>query len=119
MNANESTVVVPPKIAARVAPFRRLEPDLLALRPAAVHRLEDVRVRLDPAGHDDPAGRVEHARVAGRDRAGLGDVGDRLAGDADVELGGALGRDDETTGDDQVGHASLPRSGAGRGAPTS
>ena len=58
----------------------RLEPHLAALRPALVHRLVDVRVRLDAAREDELAGRVDHAARLGLDGAGRRDVGDRLAG---------------------------------------
>ena len=79
MNANESDRRRAAEDRGARRALRRLQPHLLALRPAAVHRLEDVRVRLDAAGEDELAGRVEHAARLGRDRARLGDVGDRLA----------------------------------------
>ena len=46
--------------------LRRLQPLLTPLRPAFVHRLVDVRVRLDAAREDELAGRVDHAARLGR-----------------------------------------------------
>ena len=64
----------------------RLQPLLLALRPAAVHRLVDVRVRLDAAREHEHARRVDDPRPAvGGARVPARDEGDPLAGDADVE----------------------------------
>ena len=74
--------------------LRRLQPLLAPLRPAPVHRLVNVRVRLDTAGEDELAARIDHAARVRLDRPRRSDVGDRLAGDPDLELAFLEGRDD-------------------------
>ena len=71
----------------------------------------DVGVRLDASGDDDLAGGVDDPRVCGRDRSRLGDGGDGLSGDGDVEAADSGGSDDLAAGYDDVGHWQLDPSG--------
>ena len=85
MKANETTVVVPPKRAARVAPSGGCSHSSRPWLQPRVHRLVDVRVGLHAARQDEQARRVDRPRGLGGDGAGLGDERDPLARDADVE----------------------------------
>jgi hypothetical protein len=67
-------------------------PDHLSVEPDV--RDPDVDVRVDRAGQDDAAARVDPVAAPGRL-----DRGDRLAVDEHVRLARALGRDDETASD--------------------
>jgi hypothetical protein len=73
-----------------------------------------VGVGLDPARDDDLARGVDDVCVGRIHRSRFGDKGDRLAGDADVEHGGAPGRDDEPAREDEVDHACTGSLNRGR-----
>ena len=84
----------------------------LRVERLAVRRHERVRhvhVRIDAAGHDDLARRVDDARrIRVGQRAGRRDRGDRLALDGDIAPRHALRRHHVAAANDQVEHGRLP-----------
>ena len=63
-----------------------------------------VHVRIDAAGDDELAGRVDDAGGVAWQRTGRGDGDDALALDADVPGAHALGSDDLSTADHEIEH---------------
>ena len=70
-------------------------------------RQPQVRVHVDRAGQDEHPGRVDGLSAVGQVRT---DALDAAVDDGNVRLHGALGSDDGSSRDDEVGHGlSRPR----------
>ena len=110
MKANETTVVVPPKRAARVAPSGGCshssrpcdQPLCIGSWMCACGSTPPGKTSLPLASITRPASMST--------RPGRRDVRDRLAADPDLELALLDGRDDVAAGDQQVDHVAPLRS---------